>query len=67
MTLKEYAKLINNMAKKHPNLQVCYASDDEGNDFKAVVYEPSLGEFHARNGYFEFNQNNKHFNAICIN
>jgi len=44
MTLKEYAKYISTLAKKNPTAKVVYASDDEGNDYKEIVYQPSLTE-----------------------
>ena len=75
MKLKEYAKLINNIAKRYPNLEVIYSKDDEGNDFQEVVYEPSIGYF-EEGEYTEFDSiesdeqqflNIKNCNAICIN
>ena len=44
MTLKHYAKVINELAKKHPHLEVAYASDDEGNFYNYVNYQPSVNK-----------------------
>ena len=42
MKLKEYAAVIATLAKKHPNLEVAYASDDEGNSYNYVSYQPDV-------------------------
>jgi len=42
MKLKDYAAVIATLAKKHPNLEVAYASDDEGNRYGYVNYMPSV-------------------------
>ena len=42
MTLKHYAKVIGDLAKKHPHLEVAYANDDEGNSYSYVNYQPSV-------------------------
>lgn len=44
MKLKEYAKHIAALAKKHPTLEVAYASDDEGNSYHYVRYAPASTE-----------------------
>jgi len=36
MKLKTYAKIIQEAANKYPNLDVYYASDDEGNSFNRL-------------------------------
>lgn len=43
MKLKEYADLVQLLAKHHPNLDVCYSADDEGNRFHPVQYAPITG------------------------
>ena len=42
MVLKEYAKYINELAKKNPKARVIYASDEEGNSYNDVFYQPSI-------------------------
>ena len=43
MKIKDYIKELQAIAKKHPNLEVVYATDDEGNSFNYVQYNPSVG------------------------
>jgi hypothetical protein len=52
MTLKQYIKKLQKIAKDYPNLEVVSASDDEGNDFRVVYHDPTIG--HYRNIYHEF-------------
>jgi uncharacterized protein YpmB len=44
MKLKDYAAVIAKLAKKHPDLEVVYASDDEGNNFTYVNFEPAVNK-----------------------
>lgn len=44
MKLKEYAEHITALSKKHPNLEVAYARDDEGNGYDYVQYKPSISK-----------------------
>ena len=45
MKLKEYAKQINKLVKNHPNADVVYSIDDEGNNYRDVYYHPTYGDF----------------------
>ncbi len=65
MKLKDYAKHISDMAKKYPNAEVVYASDDEGNFFAPVNYGPSIGTF--SDGQFSALEPDGKVDAICIN
>jgi hypothetical protein len=42
MKLKDYIKQLQEIAKKHPNVEVAYAADDEGNRFEYVSYSPAV-------------------------
>ena len=42
MKLKDYIKQLQEIAKKHPNIEVAYSSDDEGNSFEYVRYNPAV-------------------------
>ena len=45
MKLKEFITGINKLIDKEPNaleLEVCYASDDEGNNHELIHFSPSL-------------------------
>ena len=70
MKLKEYAKLINTLAKRYPDVDVIYSCDDEGNAYSLVYYEPTpmIAEQDAcglsvKNADDELNKPN----AVCIN
>ncbi len=81
MTFKEYVDTLNTMLYERPGLgdmDVIYASDDEGNEYQKVVYTPTLGYFDGEykgefipDSCFEENQENYDTeltaNAICIN
>jgi len=60
MKLKDYAKLINDLAKIHPNAKVVYAIDDEGNGYNEVVYAPTYSSY-------EIGYRQKEEMAVCIN
>lgn len=47
MKLKEYAKTIQQLAQEHPNMEVVYSSDDEGNSFNKIYFTPSVIEIHG--------------------
>jgi hypothetical protein len=42
MKLKDYIKELQAISKKHPNIEVAYSSDDEGNRFDYVQYNPAV-------------------------
>lgn len=63
MTLKKYAEIINKLSKKHPYVTVIYSTDNEGTDFKNVIYTPSVG-FMMEN---TFCRDSKNPDIICIN
>jgi len=42
MKLKDYIKELQAIAKKHPNIEVAYSTDDEGNSFDYVRYNPAV-------------------------
>lgn len=70
MKLKHYAKQISMLAQEHPDLEVYYAIDEEGNGFKPVHYEPAVGMI--AQGSFYTKKEAKQImgsviNAVCIN
>ena len=73
MKLKEYAIYINDLARHHPNAEVVYASDDEGNNFQPVHYHPTVGmmvdnrEFYDKLSAIKLFKKKAVNNAICIN
>lgn len=64
MKLKDYAKLIAKLAKRHPEATVIYSADDEGNSYQEVHYNPSMGTFDG-DGFDTAVENAP--DAICIN
>jgi len=57
MKMKEYAKLIVEIAKKYPEAEAMYSSDDEGNRFSFVHYHPTHME----------EVNGREMDAVCVN
>jgi len=71
MKLKDYLKNINELVKENKELlelDVVYASDDEGNYFDKVKFTPCIGTYES--GSFITFKEDSHkgdLNAICIN
>ena len=75
MTLEKYLKHLNKIVEKNPEAlkyELIYSKDDEGNDFKAVSYKPSLGfldddcEYTAKDSE-DWDELEEEPNVICIN
>jgi hypothetical protein len=64
--LKEYAKLIEDLAFRYPNAEVVYSSDEEGNSFEKVYHAPTLGLFDGFD-FYSAAEEEVEVNAICIN
>jgi len=67
MTLLQYHTTLTALLKEHPNaadLQVIAASDDEGNQFSPVIYDPALG---YRDDHGGFDTPSENPNVVCIN
>jgi hypothetical protein len=76
MTLEKYLKHLNKIVEKNPEAlkyEVIYAKDDEGNEFNAISYKPSLGFLDVEDNEFtsvedeDFKQLDEEPNVICIN
>ena len=77
MKFKEYLENLNKIAKESPEVleyEVIQASDDEGNSFQKVIYNPGqlgyfegsyMGEFYQKDS--EDWEPQFPVNAICIN
>lgn len=63
MKISEHIKALQDLKKKHGDLELVYSKDDEGNAFSPVVYSPSVGRFSGR----EFSQTEDNPNSVCIN
>ena len=74
MKLREYIKALQKINAERPDLLVVCSKDEEGNEFRMVGFEPSLGNFvGAYRGDFvpddgteEFKKNWE-INAVCLN
>jgi mannosyltransferase OCH1-like enzyme len=64
MKLKEYSQMVKKLAKKHPDFEMVYATDDEGNGFSPLNFEPSILSYDFENG--EINDDGED-NAVCVN
>ena len=58
MKLKEYAEKINKLVEGYGNMDVAYASDDEGNKYQYVNYSPDVGKVEI---------DGKNVNVIIVN
>ena len=78
MTVSEYVKKWQELVEKNPEIQeykVVASSDDEGNSFNPVYYDPTIGYFQARKfipveGFEEYDEDCDEIlkaNAVCIN
>lgn len=68
MKLKDYAARIAELAKKYPNVEVVYSSDDEGNSFQKVSFFPDAGRFDAGKWKIEKDLDERErVNAVCLN
>lgn len=68
MKLKEYAEKISKLAIKYPEAIIIYGSDDEGNSFQEIHYNPTAGQY--EDGEFARGKGLDRklpINAICIN
>lgn len=72
MTLEEYIKTLQEYAKNNPEtlqLDVITSSDDEGNSYNNIYFEPSKGCFERQDKSFDIidEDNNEDINAVCVN
>ena len=47
MKLTKYIEKLQELLKEHGDLELIYSSDDEGNNYSKVHYEPSLVNYIA--------------------
>jgi hypothetical protein len=72
MKLKEYIQNLQEIAEKHPNLEVVYAKDEERNGYEKVCFSPTLGnfkdgEFTPEENFGEYGLTKKKLNCVVIN
>jgi len=63
MKLIEYAEKINLLVEEYPNVTVVFASDEEGNSFEELGFDPCTGYFDGE----EFDSESDEVNAVCVN
>ena len=71
MTLKQYSDKLATLAKEYQNAIVVFASDEEGNSFHELSFNPTLGDFAgcdfiSDDGTEEFKESYS-VNAVCLN
>ena len=67
MTLEQYHQKLTTLMLQNPNakkLRVITSSDDEGNQFHPVIFDPTLGSY---DDIGNFDQESKSPNAVCVN
>jgi hypothetical protein len=71
MKVKEYLQTLLLMVKLNPKIEefdVIYSSDDEGNDFKPVIFSPTLMEVvDEKDVNLNVKTDSENPNALCIN
>jgi len=77
MKLKKYLESLNKLAKDHPeslDLDIIYASDDEGNSFNPVNFTATMGHvLEDGDGYILHRSDinsldeDQSINAVCLN
>lgn len=73
MKLKLYLEKLQELYETYGDLELIYSSDDEGNEYNTVNYEPSLANYIAsdrgvihEDDLEEFNESD-YQKVICIN
>lgn len=67
MKFKQYVENLNKLLKDRPEtseFHVVSSTDDEGNGFNLVHYEPQVGNYDGEEKEFT---EEKEINAVCIN
>jgi hypothetical protein len=74
MNLRKYIEKLTKFAEEDPQrleMEVVYASDDEGNKYTPVYYNPSEGHFDNDGGFMsdkkDLEDGDYKINAVCIN
>jgi hypothetical protein len=71
MKVKDYLQDLLLMVKLNPKIEefdVIYSSDDEGNDFKPVIFSPTLMEVvDEKDVNLNVKTDSENPNALCIN
>ena len=67
MKLNEYIKQLQEVKRKHGNLECIYSIDDEGNDFHSIHYSPTpMNDEKGEYGMEKVHDNKKPI-YVCVN
>jgi len=71
MKLSVLIKNLNHILKDNGDLTVAYATDEEGNDYNLIQYNPTVGLYDDNEFIPEENIPSKHkseiINSVCVN
>ena len=67
MILSQHIKECQELLNTHGDLPICYAVDDEGNQFNTVIYPPSPVNYSEELGEVLDAETDADLNYICIN
>lgn len=65
--LLEYIRELNEIFVKHGNLPLIYSSDEEWNSFTPLYMQPCLWKYTGDWQYWDFEDDEKEPNCLCIN
>lgn len=67
MKIKDYIKLLKEVADKSPDAIVVSAADPEGNSYNEVVFSPAIFYYSKKDNSISDVPYNGYIEAICIN
>lgn len=65
--LKDYIKRLNKLAEENPDAILIYSSDDEGNNYNEIHFEPEIIYYSKENNEINDIEYDGYVKAICIN
>lgn len=67
MKLKDYVKLLQEIAKENPNALVITSADEEGNSYIPVMYKPCILYYSKKTNEVSDVQYDGYVEAACLN
>ena len=67
MKIKQYTKALQEIAKKNPDAIVICASDEEGNSYNPVIFQPSVFYYSKEDQSISDVQYDGYVEAVCLN
>jgi hypothetical protein len=65
--LKDYVKRLNKLAEENPDAILIYSSDDEGNNYNEVHFEPEIIYYSKKEKEINDIPYDGYVKAICVN